>query len=180
MNWEVYKIAHTEAFANCDPIEMSKVQAILQDVRSTGSTVWVGGNGGSAASASHTVADFTKTSTSGGKAPIRAIALSELVSLVTAFSNDVSFEDAFAESLRLLAKPGDVFLLISVSGTSPNLVRAATVAAEIGLKVVSLVGARGHKVAAQSDAAIVIQSEDYQVVENMHMALIHWFVKALS
>jgi D-sedoheptulose 7-phosphate isomerase len=180
MNWEDYKDAHLETLNNCDSGEMAKVIKILEDVRASRSTIWVGGNGGSAASASHAVADFTKTSTSGGKDPIRSIALSEMVSLNTAFSNDVSFEAAFAESLRLLAKPGDVFLLISVSGTSPNLLRAVEVAQKLGLKVVSLVGARGQLVARASDASIVISSEDYQVVENMHMIMIHWFVKAMS
>ena len=137
MNWEDYKSAHDTALNNLDLVQMNKVITIFEEVRVNGNTVWVGGNGGSAATASHTVADLTKTSTSGGKGTIRSIALSELVSLSTAFANDVSFEDALAESLRFLAKPTDVFLLISVSGTSPNLIRAAEAARHLGLKIIS-------------------------------------------
>lgn len=151
----------------------------LKTVRGLGGTMWVAGNGGSSASASHAVADFVKTSTAHGARPFRTISVSELLSLTTAFSNDVSFEESLSSTISSMAEPGDAILLISVSGKSPNLISCAKVAKDKGLTLFSLVGAQGTKLAAESDHSIVIDSEDYQTVENAHMTLIHWFVKEL-
>lgn len=179
MNWEDYTKAHIQAMDDLSSETMSAVHAVLQEVRDSNSTIWIAGNGGSAASASHAVADFSKTSTSGGKGAVRAIALSELISLSTALANDISFESAMGEALKLMAKPNDVLLVISVSGSSPNLIFALDTAKVLGLRSISLVGANGSVAARKSDIAIVVNSGDYQVVENMHMLLIHWFVKEL-
>ena len=180
MQWNEYLESHKEVFEEINLIDLDKILDILQKVRESSSTLWVVGNGGSAATASHIVADFGKTSTALGQKSVRAIALSELVSLSTAFANDISFESAFSESIKLLAKPTDALLLISVSGTSPNLLGAHEAAKALGLRTISLTGIRGIKVAEQSDASVVVQSDDYQVVENTHVFIAHWLVKELS
>jgi D-sedoheptulose 7-phosphate isomerase len=151
----------------------------LSAVRLRDGTLWVAGNGGSAASASHAVADFGKTVTGNGSSALRTIALSEMVAMQTAFSNDDSFESAFALSLRNYAKKGDAVMILSVSGLSPNLLAASRVAMDMGLTLFSIVGLRGKDLAAISDFALTVDSNDYQVVENAQMSLIHWFVKVL-
>jgi D-sedoheptulose 7-phosphate isomerase len=149
-------------------------------VRDNGETLWVAGNGGSSATASHAVADFTKTVTQGGKRGIKSVALSEMVSLQTAFANDVSFIDAMSETLKLVGREGDALLLFSVSGQSPNLLRAADAATGLGMEVLSIVGRNGSPLADLSTHSILLDSDDYQVVENLHVSLMHWLVKELA
>jgi D-sedoheptulose 7-phosphate isomerase len=102
-----------------------------------------------------------------------------MIAMQTAFGNDDSFESAFALSLRNYAKTGDAVMVLSVSGLSPNLLAASRAAIDMGLTLFSIVGVRGKDLAAKSDFALIVDSDDYQVVENTQMSLIHWFVKAL-
>ena len=92
---------------------------------------------------------MVKSSTGFGGLSVRTVALHEQVALATALANDISFEEAFAEQLRFLAKPGDLFLYLSVSGTSPNLIQAAKAAREIGLHSACIVGSKGRELAEQ-------------------------------
>lgn len=151
----------------------------LLSTRDTGSTLWIAGNGGSAALASHAVADLMKTSTSLGAFPIKSIALHESTSLQTAYANDVSFEDAFADSLSLLAAPGDGLLVFSVSGLSPNLVKLVKVAKSIGVRIFVVVGVRGHTMATEADHSVLIPTNDYQIVENIQLSILHWITKTM-
>lgn len=151
----------------------------LRSVRSRGGTIWVAGNGGSHASASHAVADFVKTATAQGAEPLKTVAVSEMVSLATAHANDASFDGALASIVAAMARPEDAVLIISVSGRSPNLLECQRVAEANNLTVFSMVGVRGAELASKSDFALVVESDDYQTVENAHMSLIHWFVKEL-
>jgi len=151
----------------------------LSRVRARNGTLWVAGNGGSAASASHAVADFGKTVTGNGSPSLRTIALSELVGMQTAFANDESFKDAFALTLDLYAEERDALLILSVSGLSPNLLAASQSAFRRNIDVFAIVGIRGKELAENSHYSVVIDSDDYQIVENAQMSLIHWFVKIL-
>lgn len=180
MNLEQYIDANIQAMRYLPSEDVQTLSKSLQEMLPGNSTLWVLGNGGSASTASHAVADLVKTISKPLGNTIRTVAISEMVSLQTAYSNDVSFESGFSESLKLLASPGDAILIISVSGLSPNLVLAASTARELGLKVFSLVGARGREIASQSDSAIVVESDDYQVVENLHLLIVHWLVKYLE
>ena len=180
MDFTGYVAANSGALS---AIENSTIELFvngLDSLRRNGKTLWVAGNGGSAATASHTVADLTKTITSSGDSGLRSIAISEMVSLQTAFANDESFEQAMSRTIQMVGSEGDGLLVISVSGLSPNLIAAANEAKAKGLTLFSLVGSRGVSLARDSDFAILVPSEDYQIVENAHMALIHWFVKALQ
>jgi D-sedoheptulose 7-phosphate isomerase len=180
MDFRQYVAENNRVFDELDSTSVGQLGDALRGFVGTDSTLWVLGNGGSSATASHVVADFVKTiSTTGGRT-IRTVALSELLSLQTAFANDVSFQDGFSETLRLMAKPGDAILLISVSGLSPNLVKASEFSKSVGIRVFSMVGSRGNALAEASEVGVVVPSDDYQIVENIHLALIHWYVKYLE
>jgi phosphoheptose isomerase len=97
----------------------------------------------------------------------------------TAFANDESFKDAFALTLDLYAEERDALLILSVSGLSPNLLAASQSAFRRNIDVFAIVGIRGKELAENSDHSLVIESDDYQIVENAQMSLIHWFVKRL-
>jgi D-sedoheptulose 7-phosphate isomerase len=160
-------------------INVQDVNEILKDLsplRFNDNTLWVVGNGGSAATASHFVADLNKTILSGGNA-IKTIAISEMISLTSAYSNDISFDHSYSEVLKNFAKPGDLLLILSVSGKSPNLVKCAEIAKIIGVRTISIVGRNGLKLLSQSNSGVLIDSTDYQIVENIHVIIMHWIAK---
>lgn len=151
----------------------------LQEVRANGSVLWILGNGGSAGTASHLVTDFSKGAGELGSGSLRAMAPSEFISLQTAVANDLDYAQVFSKTLEMYSKKDDLILAISVSGRSPNLVRAAEYAVGKGLKVLSIVGERGNPLQDLSNSCIMIQSNDYQIVENIQLTLGHWFMKRL-
>lgn len=133
------------------------------------------GNGGSAATASHLVADFQKMIYLVGGKPFRAMACTDSMPLVTAWANDTEYAGIFAEQVRTWAEPGDVVLAISGSGNSPNVLRAAAVARERGATTIGLSGFAGGKLASMVDLPIVVPCDNMQRIEDVHMILGHLF-----
>lgn len=164
-----------EAASRLQATEISEFVCGLRGIRDSAGTLWIAGNGGSSAAASHATVDFIKTSSSFGSNPLRSVCLSEMVSLQTALANDLSFEQGFSDSLEAVSRSGDGLMILSVSGTSPNLMRALNAAKKRNLKTFAITGLRGRKTCNEVDFGICIPSEDYQIVENIHMLLIHWF-----
>ena len=145
----------------------------LARARSEGATIFVCGNGGSAATASHFATDIGKGASYGNDQRFRIIALTDSISTITAYANDVGYEVVFAEQLRNLAQPGDVLVTISGSGTSPNIIRAIEAAQGIGLDIVSLTGFEGGVSGPMSDIHINVPSDHMGRIEDVHMALCH-------
>lgn len=143
-------------------------------------TVYILGNGGSAATASHLACDLVKATNAPGHARLRAIALTDNVPLLTAISNDLSYEEVFAEQVHSLARAGDVVIAISASGNSPNVINAVTVARAIGATVIGLTGFGGGRLRALSDVCLVVPSDEYGPVEDMHMIVAHAITAALQ
>ena len=180
MNFQDYVLKQQSVIDNLSNPEIIAFLEGLHAIRSAGATLWIAGNGGSASTGSHAVVDFVKTAQSHSRSFLRAQNLPDAVALTTAFSNDISFESSLGNSLKSLAIPGDSLLILSVSGTSPNLIYAFEIAKEIGLKTFCILGKKGIDLAEKSDYSIVIESEDYQIVENVQLMLIHWFTKCLK
>lgn len=133
------------------------------------------GNGGSAATASHLVADFQKMIYLAGGKPFRAMACTDSMPLVTAWGNDTDYANVFAEQVRTWAEPGDVVLAISGSGNSPNVLKAVDVARERGATTIGLSGFAGGALAGKVDLSIVVPSDNMQRIEDVHMILGHLF-----
>jgi D-sedoheptulose 7-phosphate isomerase len=180
MAWDEYVNANMKVLQQVDESDIADLLSFLEGIRKVGGTLWILGNGGNASLASHASADFSKTVNGLGGLPLKSVALSDLVALQTAFSNDESFEDGFGRSLRLLAKPEDGVLLFSVSGTSPNLLAAVKTAKELGLRVGAVVGSGGANPSQKPDCLLVLASSDYQVVENAQVSIMHWLTKRLA
>jgi D-sedoheptulose 7-phosphate isomerase len=111
-----------------------------------------------------------------GDAPwkrFRVIALTDNVSLMTAWANDTDYNHIFSEPLRNLAGRGDVLVAISASGNSPNIIAAVEVAKTIGLRVIGLTGFGGGKLAKLADVSFTVPSNEYGPVEDVHMILDH-------
>jgi phosphoheptose isomerase len=148
----------------------------------SGATVFIAGNGGSAATASHMMADFQKTTLGkeiGITKRIRAIALSDNGPVITAWGNDFGYDLIFAEQLRTLAKPGDLMIVISASGNSPNIVAALEVAKQVGVETIGFLGFQGGKSKAMCDVPVVVESTNYGIIEDAHSVFMHMMTAAL-
>ncbi|MFG2133988.1 SIS domain-containing protein [Streptomyces sp. NPDC048751] len=135
--------------------------------------VFVLGNGGSSATASHHVTDLLKTSAVQGYAPLRASCLSDSTPLTTAIANDIAYEEVFAYQLAAYARPGDLVVALSCSGTSPNVVRAGETARRNGQRLVALTGDTAVGVAPLADIHIRVASSNHGIIEDVHMAVSH-------
>lgn len=145
----------------------------LATARADGATVFVCGNGGSAATASHFATDIGKGASYGKSRRFRAVALTDSMSTITAYANDVGFDVVFAEQLSNLGKPGDVLVTISGSGSSPNIIRAIEAAKELDMDVVALTGFAGGTSGPLADIHVNVPSDHMGRIEDVHMALCH-------
>jgi len=163
-----------------DRIPLGPVDEIIQAIelaQNNRQRVFVIGNGGSAATASHMMNDLCKgTLGHKGDAPwprLRVIALTDNVSLMTAWANDTDYNHIFSEPLKNLAERGDLLIAISASGNSPNILAAVEAAKQIGVKVIGLTGFGGGKLAKLAEISFVVPSDGYGPVEDVHMILDH-------
>lgn len=139
-----------------------------------GHTVYLYGNGGSAALASHLACDLGKGVGHYSPGPrFRAISLVDNVSTMTAWANDSSYEDVFAEPLSNLVEPGDIAFAISGSGNSPNVLRALRVARAAGARTIGLTGFEGGRMKALCDICVVVPSDNMQIIEDLHLSIAH-------
>lgn len=140
-----------------------------------GRTVFVFGNGGSAALASHFACDLGKGTCTGEKSQRRfkVMSLTDNMPLLTAWANDTSYDQIFAEQIRNFAEPGDIAFAISGSGNSPNVLRGLQAAREAGAFTIGLGGFQGGKMKSLCDLCIVIPSDNMQIIEDFHVSVSH-------
>jgi len=135
--------------------------------------IFVFGNGGSAANDSHVATDLGKLASDKVGKRFRVLSLNDNVGWLTALANDYAYEDVFVGQLQNYARPGDIALALSVSGNSPNCVKALEWAKKTGLRTVALVGARRGRMAEIAEQAIVINDTHYGRVEDAQMGICH-------
>jgi len=135
--------------------------------------IFVFGNGGSAANASHFMTDLGKGASDKLTRRFRCLSLNDNVSWMTALGNDYSYEDIYLRQLMNYARPGDLAMALSVSGSSPNLVRAMDWAKSNGLLTIALVGGKRGRLANIAEQVVVINSTHYGRVEDAHMGICH-------
>jgi D-sedoheptulose 7-phosphate isomerase len=135
--------------------------------------IFVFGNGGSAANASHFITDLGKGASDKIGKRFRCLSINDNVSWLTALGNDYAYEDVFVRQLENYARPGDLVMAMSVSGNSPNVVKAVDWAKRHGVFTVALVGGKRGRLAEIADLPVVIDSHHYGRVEDAHMAICH-------
>jgi D-sedoheptulose 7-phosphate isomerase len=138
-----------------------------------GRTVFLFGNGGSAALASHMACDLGKGTAPENGRRLRVIALTDNIPLITAWANDTCYERIFAEQLGNLIEPGDVALAISGSGNSPNVLAALEWARRTAAFTIGITGYQGGKMKTLCDLCAVVPSENMQIIEDLHVAISH-------
>lgn len=153
-------------------INTKQIGKIAADIAFCKGSIFTAGNGGSASTASHLVNDLLGSKNFPYQHRIRATSLCDNVAAITAISNDVNFKWVFAQILENLGRSGDILIVISTSGNSMNLVRAAKWAKSIGMTVIGLLGIGGF-LKNMVDDAILVDSDDCGVVESVHLLISH-------
>ncbi|HKF24837.1 MAG TPA: SIS domain-containing protein [Candidatus Acidoferrum sp.] len=136
-------------------------------------TLFLFGNGGSAALASHFACDIGKGTIAGRERRLKTIALTDNVPLITAWANDRSYEEIFSEQLSGLAGKGDIAMAISGSGNSPNVIRGLETARKLGLETLVLTGFAGGKAKPLADLCLIVPSDSMQHIEDAHLCATH-------
>lgn len=155
--------------------EIDEIARVLLRAYEKERTVFLFGNGGSAALASHFACDLGKGTSVPGSARkrFRVVALTDNVPLLTAWANDSNYEEIFAEQLRNFICPGDVCIAISGSGNSPNVLRALQVSRMSGGTNVGLTGFAGGKMKSLCNLCLVVPSDNMQLIEDVHLSVAH-------
>jgi D-sedoheptulose 7-phosphate isomerase len=144
----------------------------MKEARDSKHALFVAGNGGSAATAAHFVCDMVKGA-SAGKTRFRIVALGQNLPTMTAYSNDFSYADALVEELKNFAEPGDLYMAISGSGNSPNVVRAMEYANSIGCRTLALTGRDGGRLGALANLNIHVPEPHMGRIEDAHHIICH-------
>jgi D-sedoheptulose 7-phosphate isomerase len=159
-----------------DTIPIEKVDEIVDAFREAlknDRQIFVLGNGGSAANASHFVTDLGKGSSDKTWRRFRCLSLNDNAPWMTALGNDYAYEDVFVRQLMNFCRQGDIVFVMSVSGNSPNLVKAAAWSRENGAQVIALVGAKKGKLADLAHISVAVNDAHYGRVEDAHMGICH-------
>jgi len=160
---------------NIDYKEIDKIIELFQEARQNGKTIYLMGNGGSAATCSHLSEDISLGAFKPGKKPFKTICLADNTPYITALGNDIGYENVFLGQLRCLMEQGDIVLGISGSGNSPNLIKAIEYANQNGGISIGILGFDGGKMKKICKYNITVESEKglYALVEDIHMILAH-------
>jgi len=165
------------ALVGLDTAQLELLSWLLAETYMDGKTVFVCGNGGSAATASHLATDLTKLTTPpDAERRLKCMALTESASTITAVGNDLSYDDIFVEQLRVWMNPGDMVLGISTSGSSPNVLRAIDYANQNGAFTVGITGSNGHELRRLARKTVVIGSTNVQRIEDLSLIVAHLLV----
>ena len=152
---------------------LEAVLHVLEEAYGSGHRIFIMGNGGSAATASHFALDLAKNTIMPGAPRLKAISLTDHVPLITAWSNDTAYEHIFSEQLANMIEPGDVAIGISASGNSPNVINALNLAKQYRASTIGLLGGSGGKIKDMVDAYVLAPGQNIEQEEDAHMILAH-------
>jgi D-sedoheptulose 7-phosphate isomerase len=172
--WVTDYIQQQKAALDSIPADtVADIISVFREALQQDRQIFIFGNGGSASSSSHFITDLGKGASDKLGTRFRCLALNDNISWITALGNDYSYEDIFVRQLQNFARPGDVVMTLSVSGNSPNLVKAIDWAVNNGMYTIALVGGQRGKLAQIAQKTVVINSEHYGRVEDAHMGICH-------
>jgi len=168
-----YKRSALEAIERIDLEKVNQAIEWFREARDAGRRIFVCGNGGSASTASHFACDMVKGASFNRPTRFRILALTDSLPTLTAYSNDVGYHVVFAEQLRNFAEPGDLFMAISGSGNSPNVVCAMEYANSVGCRTIALTGRDGGKLGPLAQLNIQVAVPHMGRIEDAHMVACH-------
>ena len=167
---------HAQAiFSNINIEEIEKIVLAIDTLRKKNNTIYIAGNGGSAATASHFATDIGVGSLNRTN-PVRVVSMCDNSAAITAISNDLDYSAVFEQQIKLLGKSEDLLIVISASGNSQNLIKAVEMAKAIGMNVFSLTGFDGgrlREITAEQNVHVATPKGAYGLVEDAHLAICH-------
>ncbi len=172
-NVETYLLQLGHAVAALPRDRLTALGELLYRAYRNEKQVFTLGNGGSASTASHMAADLAKNTIGPNMRRFHILSLNDNQAMLTAIANDLGYEHVFREQLQSLIRAGDLLIAISGSGNSPNVLNAIRYAQRQSAEVVGILGFDGGKAAAMVDLAIVVPSDHYGVVEDVHLIINH-------
>lgn len=175
-----YAATLQEALAGVPDERIEAAFAVLREAAERKSNVYVAGNGGSAAISDHLVCDWMKGTHVEHLPALQVVSFTANSALLTALSNDFGYETSFARQVEMQGREGDVLVLISSSGNSPNVVQAAEAARRRKLKVIGMTGFGGGKLADLADVSLHVPVDNYGIAEDCHQTLMHVFQQCLA
>jgi D-sedoheptulose 7-phosphate isomerase len=156
-----------------DIAAIDKIVEILLQCRSAGGTMYIFGNGGSAANASHIAGDFLKGISYGMDKRFKTHCLNDNIAGTTAITNDLSYNEVFIEQLKTYLEPGDIVIGISGSGNSENVVKAINWARENGARTVGITGYKGGRLIEVAEFVLLVPVNDMEITEDAHTIVFH-------
>jgi D-sedoheptulose 7-phosphate isomerase len=171
--YEVYFKKLKETLDKFDTGSINEVVDILMNCREVQGTMYIFGNGGSAANASHIAGDFLKGISYGMEKRFRTHCLNDNIAGTTAITNDLSYDEIFIEQLKTYLSPGDVVIGISGSGNSENVVKAVRWAREKGARTIALVGYNGGRLKEVAEVVLHVPIKDMEITEDIHTIIFH-------
>ncbi len=169
-----------DVLSRVDVGEIATIAAVLHTAYEQQRNIFVMGNGGSGATASHLLCDLNKGACFHAEKKFRVIALTDNMPMILALGNDVGFDSIFIEQLKCLARPGDVVIGISGSGNSRNVLLAMEYAKRLGCVTVAVCGYDGGKLKPLANHVFHVKVDDMQIVEDVHMILGHILMRVLA
>ncbi|MBI1935276.1 SIS domain-containing protein [Candidatus Woesearchaeota archaeon] len=162
-----------------DRTQIDSAVSMLLDAHKRQKQIFIFGNGGSASTSSHFANDLIKFCSVKGQKRFRAVSLADNISTITALANDMGYDKVFSEQLYNLANDGDLIVAFSVSGNSPNVVEAVKAAKRLGAKTIAFLGFKGGNLKNIADECVIVENEDFGLVESVHLLLEHLIVNRL-
>lgn len=162
-----------------DTETFDKIIYAIMDAYENEKYIFVMGNGGSGATASHFACDINKGCCSDLEKKFKMICLNDNIPTMLALANDVSYDVVFEEQLKNFFRPGDIAIGISGSGNSENVIRAIRYANENGGQTIGFCGFSGGRLAQLADIAYVVKNDDMQKIEDVHVVIVHMIMQAV-
>jgi len=170
---DIYFIDLQEMLQAISQAHLQEILALLEETYRQGHRIFIMGNGGSAATASHFALDLAKNTIMPGAPRVKAISLTDHVPLITAWSNDTAYEHIFAEQLANMIEQGDAVIGISASGNSLNIINAMHIAKASHATTIGMLGAKGGKIKHMVDAYVLAPGQNIEQEEDAHLILAH-------
>lgn len=169
----------TSTMQSLDKNQIEAALRVIGDARTNGNTVYLAGNGGSAGNAVHLANDYIFGATNEAGDAVKVSALPANSSILTCLGNDIGYENIFSHQIEVLGQRGDVLIVLSGSGNSPNIIRAIEVANYKGMITIGILGFSGGKALAAVDIPIHAKIDDMQISEDVQLVVGHYFMQQL-
>jgi D-sedoheptulose 7-phosphate isomerase len=179
-NLEIYFRQQADVVINLPTGKIREFASLLNATASSGKTIWVCGNGGSATTAAHMATDFSKGLFQNTGRQFRTICVNEQLGPMSAWSNDISYETALLNYMKSVCSDGDLIVLISGSGNSKNILIATEIIKDFKVSLVGMTGKGGGHLGELLDINIEVGSNDMQIIENGHLIITHSVLDLIS